>query len=279
MTRAWPLIILAALMALAAGCATVDPQDFMALQGQVARDQQRLRDLTRRVDLMQQTLETSRTPQANLVADMGFVRQELARLNGRIDENNQQLGQLRGEDDLAQRLGRLEAYLGMAPAPTGAAPAAGAGSPPAAAAPAPAPPVKTAARERDDDKPDASSASGMYDLGLRLYKQQSYEAARDRFEDLLKKFPKDKVADNAQFWIGETYYAQKRWEEAILAYNQLVKRWPNSGKAPGALLKQGMAFKELGDKRTAKIVLGKLVKAYPKSSEAKTAAKLMDKLD
>ncbi|MFZ5586034.1 MAG: tol-pal system protein YbgF [Thermodesulfobacteriota bacterium] len=277
MTRAWPLIILTALLALAAGCATVDPQDFNALQAQVARDQQRLRDLTRRVDVMQQTVETSRAPQANLVADMAFVRQELARLNGRIDESDRQMGQLRGEDDLGQRLARIEAYLGMAPAVAGApTPAAGGPAPTAAAAQPPAPPRPAA---RDDDQPDAASAQGMYDLGQRLYKQKSYDAARDRFEDLLKKHPKDKLAVNAQFWIGETYYNQKRWEEAILAYNQLVKRWPQSDKAPGALLKQGMAFKELGDKRTAKIVLGKLVKAYPKSSEAKTAEKLMDKLD
>lgn len=275
MSRAWPktTLVVLAVAALAAGCASVDPQDFNALQAQVARDQARLRDLTKRVDQMQQTLETTRGPQANLVADMAFVRQELARLNGRIDESDRQMGQLRGEDDLGQRLARIEAYLGMAPA------AAGGPAPAATAAQPPAPPAPAKPAARDDDQPDAASAQGMYDLGQRLYKQKSYDAARDRFEDLLKKHPKDKLAVNAQFWIGETYYSQKRWEEAILAYNQLVKRWPQSDKAPGALLKQGMAFKELGDKRTAKIVLGKLVKAYPKSSEAKTAEKLMDKLD
>ncbi|MCA1990162.1 MAG: hypothetical protein LDL07_13625, partial [Desulfarculus sp.] len=135
MSRVWPrttLVILAAATALAAGCASVDPQDFNALQAQVARDQARLRDLTKRVDQMQQTLETTRGPQANLVADMAFMRQELARLNGRIDESSQMLNQ--GGGELGQRLERVETYLGLAPAGAGGAPESG---PPPSPAPAP----------------------------------------------------------------------------------------------------------------------------------------------
>lgn len=281
-------------LALAQGCSMVDEQEFQALQGQVAREQQKLRELTRRVDQISRGLEGTRAPQANMVADMDWVRQELARLNGRLDDTAMAAGPPGAQADIEQRLARLEAYLGVK---AGEAPG---GSPPAAVAPAPAPapmaapmpaPVaappkpapKPAPRFNDEDQPAPAaapkSAQGLYDLGLRLYKQKSYEAARDRFEDLIKKHPKDKLADNAQFWVGESYYAQRKFEEAILAYNQLVKRWPQSAKAPGGLLKQGMAFKELGDKRTAKIVLGNLIKNYPKSAEAKTAEKMMGQLN
>lgn len=284
-------LALCLLLALAQGCSTVDQQDFNALQGQVAREQQKVRELTRRVDQLSKTVEGSRGPQASVVADMDYVRQEIMRLNGRLDEVGMQSGQASVSPEVEQRLARLEAYLGMRPGEGPTAP-----PPPAAVAPVPAPapaptpvaaPPKPAARPApaaagDDDKPSAASpksAQGIYDLGLRLYKQKSYDAARDRFEDLVKKFPKDKLVDNAQFWVGESYYAQKKYEEAILAYNQLVKKWPQSDKAPGGLLKQGMAFKELGDKRTAKIVLGNLIKNYPKSAEAKSAEKLMEKLN
>ncbi|MBI5523936.1 MAG: tol-pal system protein YbgF [Desulfarculus sp.] len=283
-------LALCLLLALAQGCSMVDQQDFNALQGQVAREQQKVRELTRRVDQLSKSVEGSRGPQASVVADMDYVRQELMRINGRLDEVGMQSGQpSAASPEVEQRLARLEAYLGMRPGEGPAAP-----PPPGAVAPAPAPaPAPVAAPPKpapkpapkasdDDERPGAASpksAQGIYDLGLRLYKQKSYDAARDRFEDLVKKFPKDKLVDNAQFWVGESYYAQKKYEEAILAYNQLVKRWPQSDKAPGALLKQGMAFKELGDKRTAKIVLGNLIKNYPKSAEAKSAEKLMEKLN
>ncbi|MBI4799087.1 MAG: tol-pal system protein YbgF [Desulfarculus sp.] len=282
-------LALCLLLALAQGCSMVDQQDFNALQSQVAREQQKVRELTRRVDQLSKSVEGSRGPQASVVADMDYVRQELMRINGRLDEVGMQSGQASAPPEVEQRLARLEAYLGMRPGEGPAAP-----PPPAAVAPAPASaPAPVAAPPKptpkpapkasdDDDRPSAASpksAQGIYDLGLRLYKQKSYDAARDRFEDLVKKFPKDKLVDNAQFWVGESYYAQKKYEEAILAYNQLVKKWPQSDKAPGALLKQGMAFKELGDKRTAKIVLGNLIKSYPKSAEAKSAEKLMEKLN
>ncbi|MCA1906602.1 MAG: hypothetical protein LDL11_08445, partial [Desulfarculus sp.] len=135
MSRAWPktALVVLATAALVAGCASVDPQDFNALQAQVARDQARLRDLTKRVDQMQQTIETTRGPQANLVADMAYMRQELARLNGRIDETSQMLNQ--GGGELGQRLERVESYLGLTPS-AGGGPES---SPPPMAAPAPTP--------------------------------------------------------------------------------------------------------------------------------------------
>ena len=159
--------------------------------------------------------------------------------------------------ELDKRITRLETYLGMA---GGAKPAPGKPAPAAKAAPA------------------APLPKDIYDLGLRLYKQKSYAAARDRFEEYVKKYPKSSLADNAQYWIGQTYYAQKKYEEAILAYNHMIKRYSRSSKVPAALYKQGMAFKALGDKRTAKIVLNKLVKKYPKSTQAKWARKVLKKL-
>ncbi|CAO0823768.1 outer membrane protein assembly factor BamD [Desulfarculales bacterium] len=288
-TRLTLALFLLLVLILAEGCSVVDQQEFQALQGQVAREQQKVRELTRRVDLLSRSLEGSRGPQASMVADMDYVRQELARINGRLDETVMGSGSPGAQVETEQRLARLEAYLGIlggeasgAPPPAAVAPVPMPMPAPVAALPKPAP--KSVARPSDDeDRPTSAaapkSAQGLYDLGLRLYKQKFYESARDHFEELIKKDPKDKLSDDAQFWVGESYYAQKKYEEAILTYNQLVKRWPQSEKAPGALLKQGMAFKELGDKRTAKIVLGNLIKDYPKSAEAKTAAKMIDKLN
>ncbi len=266
--------VLGGLLALA-GCATVDRDEFVALQGQVYRNQQMIKDLDAKV-------EGLRRPTANLTSEVAALRQELARTRGQVEETSHRMGSMPKPEDLAaqmerqssesqeeleKRLKRLEGYLGLKEGqqPPAAPPAPAPGKP----APAPAPAAKSAAM---GDKE-------LYELGQRLYKQNSFDAARDRFAEVVDKFAKSSLADSAQFWVGECHYAQKKYEEAILAYNQVIKRWPKSQKAPAALLKQAMAFQALGDKRTAKIVLGKLLKEYPQASQVKTAKDMLAKLD
>lgn len=265
------IVLLSATLGLSA-CATVDQGDFVALQHTVAREQNKTRDLTKRLDQLTKSVEGSRMPQANLVADMDFLRQEIARMQGRLEE---EAVRSRGDDeskDMERRLARIEAYLGMAA--SGEAPAAPPRPAPAAPQAAQPPHIPASAPPPSD----ANTADGLYNLAVRLYKQKSYPAARDRFNEFGKKYSKDRRTDDAQFMVGESLYAERKFEEAILEYNQLVKKFPNSGRAPAALLKQGMAFNELGDKRTAKIVYHKLIKTYPNSSEAKQAEKLAAKL-
>jgi tol-pal system protein YbgF len=263
-------------LSLMAGCATVEPKDFRALQGQMTHQQRQLRELDKRVSDLSTQIERGRRPRAELTSEVASLRQEMMRLSGRIEETNHRLGQAPQASDIQaatkdltaktveaeanqqkvdKRLARLEAYLGFK-GKKGAAP--------------------------KSPRPAASAAqtkpANPYDLGLRLYKQKSYKAARDRFAEYVKKYPKSKKAPRAQYWIGETYYVQKKYEEAILAYNQVIKRYPRSSRVPSALLKQGLAFRALGDKRTAKIVLTKLVKKHPKTSQARLAKKVLRKL-
>ncbi len=275
-----PLMLTLLLAAgLGAGCATVEPEQFAALQSQVTHQHRQIMQLEEKMAALSKQMEQGRQPQAELVSQMATMRQDLMRLSGRVEESEHRLGQTinertsqeaqqtkenaaKSQAETDKRLTRLESYLGMAPGRD--LPKAGAPGP--AAKPAAA---KPAAEPKPQD---------IYDLGMRLYKQNSYGPARDRFSEYLKKYPKSSLADNAQFWIGETFYAQKKYEEAILAYNQMIKHFPKSSMVPAALYKQGLAFQALGDKRTAKIVLGKLVKDYPKSSQAKAAQKVLKKL-
>lgn len=253
----WLLVL--ALAFSAAGCASVEPDQFSALQSQVYYNRQK-------IDRLEKQLETARRPQAELQAEIMTLRQEMADLRGRVEENSHRLGmapeqalaQKAEAQELAGRVARLEEHLGMKGG--------------VAAKPAAQPSAKPAA----EAKPQ--SLSDIYNLAHQLRKKGSLDAARERFEEVVKKGSKSSLADNAQYWVGDILYDQKRYEEAILAFNQVVKQYPKSNKAPAALLKQGMAFRELGDKRTAKIVLNRLIKAYPDSSQADAAKKMLKKL-
>jgi tol-pal system protein YbgF len=275
-----------ALSSLLTGCSTVSFEEFAALQGTVAREQHKQRELTKRVDLLSRSVEGGQGAlQASLVADMDYLRQEMARLQVRIEEESARRGGGSELADLESRLARMETSLGLAAGVD--TPVAPGSSRVLALAPRLAPaadldenrtpkPGKALAPAAAELAPQ--SADALFSLGQRLYKQKFYQSAHDRLEELLKRYPKDKRSDEAQFMIGDGLYAEKKYEEAILSFNQLVKRFPDSNYAPAALLKEGMSFSVLGDTRTAKIVLGKLVKSYPKSAEAKQAEKLMAKM-
>lgn len=112
-----------------------------------------------------------------------------------------------------------------------------------------------------------------YEESYNLFKEKRYKEARDGFNRFIRDFSKSDLADNAQFWIGETYYAEKDFEGAILAYEMVIKNYPQSEKLPGAMLKQGMAFLELGDRKTAKAIFERLIEKFPDSKEAEMAKK------
>ena len=106
---------------------------------------------------------------------------------------------------------------------------------------------------------------------LALLKGGKLKDARRKFQELLRRFPTSQLADDAQYWIGETYYLEKRYDKAILEYDKVVINYAKGDKVPGALLKQGFAFLALGDKASAKQLLNQLVGEHPDSDEAKTA--------
>ena len=267
-----PMMLGLVILTLVGGCATVEREEFLALQSQVLRNKQQLRQVG-------QQQEAARGPQANTVAELASLRQELASLRGQMEETSHQLSQGGGPAAMAQvetklaaslqetdkRLDRLEAHLGLKKGESGpAAKPAPRRAPPAVAKPA-APPAPMGPKE-------------LYALGHRLLKKDSFEAARGRFQEILSKHGKSSLAASAQYWVGETFYEQKKYEEAILAYNQVIKHYGTSNKVPSAMLKQGLAFASLGDKRTAKIVLRKLVGQFPKSKQAASAKKELRRL-
>jgi tol-pal system protein YbgF len=123
-----------------------------------------------------------------------------------------------------------------------------------------------AKKEESVSAPDA-----LYLKGLDSLKAGDVATARDQFTKFLEQSPKNELAANAHYWIGETYYSEKNYESAILSYQDVIKNYPGKEKVVAAMLKQALAFKEIKDATSAKFVLKKLIEGYPKSEEAKKA--------
>jgi len=119
----------------------------------------------------------------------------------------------------------------------------------------------------------------MYEKAMEKSREGDYESARSMFKEFLGKYPKEDLASNAQYWIGETYYAQGKFEEAILQFDKVIQLYPKSDKAPGAILKEAMSFCNLGDKEGCRLFLNKVIQDFPRSSEAEKAQQELKKLN
>ena len=126
-------------------------------------------------------------------------------------------------------------------------------------------------RASEAKKTEDNGTAALYESAYASFKGKKYKEAREKFNALISKYPKDGLVGNAHFWIGESYFAEKDFENAILAYETLIKSYPRNDKIPGALYKQGLSFMELGDKKTAKVIFDKLIEKYPDSREAPMA--------
>lgn len=111
-----------------------------------------------------------------------------------------------------------------------------------------------------------------YQEGYDLFHSRNYPAAIEVFESLIASNGNHSLADNAQFWIGESHYALGQYRKAVIDFEK-VSTFPKSNKNPDAQFKLGLCYVRLGDKAKAGEEFQRLVDVYPDSdyvSRAKT---------
>lgn len=244
-----------ALLGAAAGC--VPTQRELRMDQDLQEMKRRLAELERSVASVredrqgEERLAALARQQAELQAGLDTLRVEFQSVNGRFDDLGRERGQLRDDlalvrDDLALKVTALEDRLAGLEEQAKAK----------AAAPPPAP-----------ETPEA-----LYGRGLELIqKQGDYAGGRQWLQEFLQRYPKNDLAVNAQYWIGESWYGEQKYENAILQFQEVIQKHADHPKAAAALLKQGMSFHALGDVKNARVVLQKLVDTFPLSEEAKKA--------
>ncbi len=71
------------------------------------------------------------------------------------------------------------------------------------------------------------------------------------FEEFLRLFPGDRLAADAQYWLGESLYVQRRYKPAAQAFLKVIQSHQDSAKVPNSLLKLAMTLEQLGQKDCA----------------------------
>lgn len=218
-----PIIPLALITVLAAGCASVPPdQDPVQI---------RMNDLDARVSKVERVVSNQSLVQ--LATEVDTLQAQVRDLRGQVDDLQNSNRELRKQQhdlyaDLDKRVGALE-HGGAAG--DGAAGSAGGAT--------------------DSDAQGVSSTEqSIYGQAFDALKAGSYSTAISGFESFIKQYPSSPLAPNAQYWLGEAHYVNQDFAAAGKAFQAVLDQWPSSSKAPDAMLDLGNT--ELAQGKTAK---------------------------
>ncbi len=111
------------------------------------------------------------------------------------------------------------------------------------------------------------SVQDIYKNGLEALKAKKYDLSQKSFNKILDKHSSDKLAGNAQYWLGESFYAQAKFEEAAVAFAKGYQGYENSAKKADSLLKLGMSMLSLGKNEEACAAFVSLPIEFPKAEK------------
>src|SRR4051794_4943314 len=187
-----------------------------------------------------------------------------------------------GSSDLESRVKRPEQAANPTPAVPAAAtnPTATTQTVPTPTAPTPptrpTPPAATTAAA----PPTAADTHvrKAYDTGLAAYRSGDYQGAIAAFDGIVKRYPRDSLAPNAQYWIGDAWFNLRDFKSAAGAQQTLINNYPDSPKVPDAMLNLGSAYAALGDGASARRAWEDLVAHYPQSDAAEKGRQRLARL-
>lgn len=111
------------------------------------------------------------------------------------------------------------------------------------------------------------SVDDLYKTGLEALKSGDSNAAERHFSEILEHYGSDKLAGNAQYWLGETYYVNKDFSKAAVAFGKGYQNYKDGAKGADSLLKLGLSMSQLGKKSEACSAFTNLASEFPKADK------------
>jgi len=114
--------------------------------------------------------------------------------------------------------------------------------------------------------PPSNTPKDEYDLAYGYVLRKDYALAEQTFRDFVKKYPNDRMASEAQYWLGESLFQRQRYQDAADSFLVVVRNHDKSAKAPDALLRLGQSLAAIGQKEMACASLNEVGRKYPRAS-------------
>ncbi len=236
-----------------------------------------------------------RTQAANTHASLDSLRRELQRVQGEVEELRHRLNRVSQQGrgtapqlrKIEKRLTSLEGRMHYArrspeyrpgepplPSPQGVE---AEGTPPLPFGPPASHPPAPPADSNIQMANESPACQDLYRGALRLFRGQTYDPAVQEFRKFQRQCPDSKMADDAQYWIGESHYLQDDYNRAILEFNDVLS-YRRGDRVPAALFRQAQAFLAIGDKTDARLILRKLISDYPSALQTAEAQTMLQTL-
>ena len=90
-------------------------------------------------------------------------------------------------------------------------------------------------------------AEHEFNVAFFYYQQEKFPAARDRFEEIVRKYRDTPTAVKSLFYLGESYRNEKNSLRATLAYEAVIQHYPQSKFAADARTQLAQVEKEKQD--------------------------------
>lgn len=119
-------------------------------------------------------------------------------------------------------------------------------------------------------------AEHEFNIAHFYFQQEKYPAARDRFDEIVRKYKPTATAVKSLFYLGECYRKEGNTPRAILAYEALLQHYPQSKFAPDAKTHLALVEKEKRDPLELVLMRDRRPAAAPEVKEDPALAKLRD---
>jgi tol-pal system protein YbgF len=113
--------------------------------------------------------------------------------------------------------------------------------------------------------PPGNTPKDEYDLAYGYVLHKDFALAEQTFRDFLHKYPSDRLAPEAQYWLGESLFQDKQYRDAAESFLTVSTKYENTARAPDALLRLGQSLAALGEKEAACASLGEVLRKYPRA--------------
>lgn len=233
-----PIVLLALVTVLAAGCASVPPdQDPVQI---------RLNDLDARVSKVERVMSNQSLLQ--MAQQVDTLQAEMRDLRGQVEDLQNTNRELRKQQhdfygDLNKRVGALEHGSSGGGSGSGA----------------------------DSGQGASSTEQSIYGQAFDALKAGNYTVAISGFQDFLNQYPSSPLAPNAQYWLGEAHYVNRDLASAETAFQGVLDKWPSSSKAPDAMYDLGNTQLAEGKMTKGRATLHQVVSQYSGTDAANRA--------
>jgi tol-pal system protein YbgF len=112
----------------------------------------------------------------------------------------------------------------------------------------------------------AATPRDEFDQAYNAILRKDYAGAETGFRAFLQRHSADRLAPDAQYWLGESLFQRQSWREAADAFLNMSKTYEKSPKAAEALLRLGQSLAMLREKELSCATFGEIERKYPRAS-------------